>query len=218
MGGFTDWVGSVAESKNRRDYRKKVSDAESVSMWQSLSFGANYKAAYCMAVCPAGEEVIGLYQSEKKRHLEEVVKPLQQKVEPLYVVPHSDAEAHALRRFPHKPLRHVSGSLIPQSIPDFLSGLSFIFQWEQSKGLNATYHFTFTGREKAEATIVIQEKKLVVKAGHLGEADLKVTADSVTWLKCLAKEQNIVTALLKFKIRLKGSPKLLLAFGRCFPS
>ena len=42
MGGFTDWVGNIADSKNRADYRKRVSDAESASMWQSLSFGANY--------------------------------------------------------------------------------------------------------------------------------------------------------------------------------
>src|SRR5207244_13164613 len=47
MGGFTDWVEQVADSKNARDYRSRISDAESASMWQSLSYGANYKAAYC---------------------------------------------------------------------------------------------------------------------------------------------------------------------------
>jgi hypothetical protein len=30
-------------------------------MWQSLTYGANYKSAYCIAVCPAGEDVIGPY-------------------------------------------------------------------------------------------------------------------------------------------------------------
>jgi len=58
MGGFTDWTEQVADSKNRFDYRKRVSDSESASMWQSLSYGANYKAAYCLSVCPAGEDVI----------------------------------------------------------------------------------------------------------------------------------------------------------------
>src|SRR5438552_6501524 len=53
MGGFNDWVEKIADSKSADDYRKRVSGAETVSMWQSLSFGANYKAAYCMAVCPA---------------------------------------------------------------------------------------------------------------------------------------------------------------------
>src|SRR6266850_4546800 len=50
MGGFADWVEQVADSKNARDYRSRVSDPESASMWQSLSYGANYKAAYCLAV------------------------------------------------------------------------------------------------------------------------------------------------------------------------
>ena len=52
MGGFTDWVEQVADSKNALDYRKRVSDPESASMWQSLSFGANYKAAYCLSGLP----------------------------------------------------------------------------------------------------------------------------------------------------------------------
>jgi epoxyqueuosine reductase QueG len=54
MGGFNDWVETIAESGSAFEYRKKVSGAETVSMWQSLSFGANYKAAYCHSVCPAG--------------------------------------------------------------------------------------------------------------------------------------------------------------------
>jgi epoxyqueuosine reductase QueG len=58
-GGFIDWVEQIASSRNARDYRARVTDGESASMWQSLSFGANYKAAYCLAVCPAGEDVIG---------------------------------------------------------------------------------------------------------------------------------------------------------------
>ena len=59
MGGFTEWVEPIANSKDGTEHRNRVSDAESASMRQSLSFGANYKAAYCVAVCPAGEDVIG---------------------------------------------------------------------------------------------------------------------------------------------------------------
>ena len=81
MGGFTDWTEEVADSRNRLDYRKRVTDSESASMWQSLSFGANYKAAYCLSVCPAGEDVIGPYLADKKTHLKEIVKPLQEKEE-----------------------------------------------------------------------------------------------------------------------------------------
>ncbi|HZF40535.1 MAG TPA: 4Fe-4S binding protein, partial [Blastocatellia bacterium] len=102
MGGFTDWVGQIAGSRDAQDYRRHVSDSESSSMWQSLSFGANYKAAYCMAVCPAGEDVIGPFLTDRKSYLQSVVKPLQEKEETVYVVPGSDAEEHVARRFPNK--------------------------------------------------------------------------------------------------------------------
>ena len=51
-----------------------------------------------------------------------------------------------------------------------------------------------------------------------GRPDMHVTADAQTWLGFLAKEKNLVWALLTRKIRIKGSPKLLIAFGKCFPS
>src|SRR5437588_638951 len=46
MSGFSDWVEKVADSKDGLDYRSKVSAPETASLWQSLAFGPNYKAAY----------------------------------------------------------------------------------------------------------------------------------------------------------------------------
>ena len=219
MGGFNDWVEKVAESKSALDYRKKVSSAESVSMWQSLSFGANYKAAYCLSVCPAGEEVIAPFLTDRKEFLKDVVKPLQDKVETVYVVPGSDAEDYVARRFPHKKAKRVSNGLAGQgTIRAFLRGLNFVFQRGKSEGLNATYHFTFTGQEEVKATIVIRGKKLEVSDGHVGTPDFRLTADSQTWLRFLRKQANLMWALFRRKIRIQGSPKLLLAFSRCFPS
>jgi hypothetical protein len=40
MGGFTDWVETIADSRNKLDYRRRAKDSETVSMWQSLGFGA----------------------------------------------------------------------------------------------------------------------------------------------------------------------------------
>jgi len=219
MGGFSDWVETIADSNSRSDYRKKVSGAETVSMWQSLSFGANYKAAYCLSVCPAGEEVIAPFLNDRKEFLKSVVKPLQEKAETIYVVPGSDAEDYVARRFPHKTTRRVSNGLAGQgTIRAFLRGLNFVFQRGKSAGLNATYHFTFTGREEVHATVVIRDQKLDVSEGHGGIADFRLTADSQTWLRFLRKETNLVWALLSRKIRIHGSPRLLLAFARCFPS
>jgi len=218
MGGFTDWVEQIAESKDALDYRKRVADTESASMWQSLSFGANYKAAYCLAVCPAGEEVIGPYLTDKAGHLREVVRPLQEKEETVYVVAGSDAEDHVARRFPLKTIKRVGNGLRSRSIQRFLSGLPLTFQPGKAAKLNTVYHFTFTGKEPKEATVTIRDGTLQVRDGHQGEADLRVTADSETWLGFLAKERSLLWALLRRKIRIKGSPRLLVAFGKCFPS
>lgn len=218
MGGFTNWVEQVADSRSAVDYRKRVADNESASMWQSLSFGANYKAAYCLAVCPAGEEVIGRYLTDKPGHLQEVVRPLQEKEETVYVVPGSDAEAHVARRFPHKKVKRVGNGLRPRSIEGFLAGLPQAFQRGQSEGLDATYHFTFTGPEARKATVVIRDKTVQVTEGHAGTAALHVTADGQWWLGFLAKERSLPWGLLRRKLRLRGSPRMLLAFGRCFPS
>jgi Fe-S-cluster-containing hydrogenase component 2 len=218
LGGFTDWVGTVADSRNRKDYRRRVKDSESASVWQSLSVGPNYKAAYCLSVCPAGEDIIGRYLDDKKGYLTDTVRPLQDKEEPVYVVAGSDAEAHVNRRFPHKSPRRVNGSIAPRSIDGFLQALPHVFQRGQSKGLDAVYHFAFTGDESREATVVIRDQSLTVSDGHVGQANLRITADSATWLGFLGKQRSLVWALLRRRIRLHGPPRLLVRFGRCFPS
>jgi len=217
MGGFTDWTEELADSKNRFDFRKRLSDSESASMWQSLSFGASYKAAYCLSVCPAGEDVIGPYIADKKSHLNEVVKPLKEKEETIYVLKNSDAEDHVAKRFPNKKTKHVGNSLRPNSVTGYLRGLPHVFQPGKSAGLNATYHFTFTGDEEREATIVIADERITVKEGHVGEPDLNVAADAKSWIGFLRRERNIAWAIIRRKVRLKGPLQLLLAFGKCFP-
>jgi len=219
LGGFINWVEQIADSKNATDYRRRVTDAESASMWQSLSFGANYKSAYCMAVCPAGDDVLAPFLTDRPQYLKDVVRPLQDKEEIVYVVPNSDADEYVARRFPHKQIKRVGNSLNRlRSIQSFLNGLPLTFQRGRSKGIDATYHFTFIGGEERRATVTIRNEKLEVKDGHVGDANISVTADSQTWLGFLAKERNLAWALLTRKIRIKGSPKLLLAFGKCFPS
>src|SRR5215472_6062291 len=218
LGGFNNWVEQIADSKNALEYRKRVSASESASMWQSLGYGPAYKAAYCMAVCPAGEDVIAPYLREKTGHLRDVVRPLQEKEETIYVVAGSDAEEHVARRFPHKTAKRVSNGLRVGSIPAFLRGLTLTFQRGKAAKLTAVYHFTFTGKEEVQATVSIRDGTLQVQDGHQGKADLRVTADSETWLGFLAKERSLLWALLRRRIRIKGPAKLLVAFGKCFPS
>lgn len=218
MSGFVDWVETISESRTRLDYRRRVNDPESISMWQSLSFSPNYKAAYCMAVCPAGEDVIGEYLKSKKEFADEVMRPLQAKIEPVYVVSGSDAEAHVRKRYPHKTIRLVRNRIRTLSVMAFLRGLPLAFQRQAAGNLDAVYHFTFTGTESTEATVTIRTGAIKVETALIGTSNLHVVADSQTWLGFLAKEKNLLWALLTRKIQLRGNPRWLLNFSRCFPS
>jgi hypothetical protein len=194
-----------------------VGEADSATMWQSLSFGANYKAAYCLAACPAGEEVMEPFLNDGKAFVREVVQPLQEKLETVYVVPGSDAEAHVAKRFPHKTVKRVRNSLTPISIEGFRNGLSMTFQPGQARDLAATYHFQFSGAEACRFTVVLADQTCTVQNDLVGRADLLVQADGATWIGFLRKQRNLLLALLTGRIRLRGNPRLLLRFARCFP-
>src|SRR6185437_8184347 len=172
------------------DYRRRISEPETSSMWQSLSHGANYKSAYCMAVCPAGEDVIGPYLADKKRHLDEVVRPLQERAEPVNVVSGSNAEIVAQRKFRNKTVKPVSSGLRPRTIASLVYFMPLVFQPNQARGLDATYHFSFTGAERRQVTVVIKNRTIDVQDGLLGRPDVRITADSKTWLGYLAKEKS----------------------------
>lgn len=217
MGGFTDWVEGIADAKNGLAVRETFTGSEQASLWQSLSFGANYKAAYCIAACPAGEDVIGPYLDDRVGFARDVVKPLQAKVEPVYVVPGSDAEDHVRKRYPSKTVRRVGNGVRPQNIASLLVGMRLTFQRNKARDLDAVYHFRFTGAEKRDVTITLRRRDLTIEEGLKGTANLVVQADSEAWLQFVRKERGLPGLLLSRKLRVKGSPKLLVAFGKCFP-
>ncbi len=218
LGGFQNWVEQVVDSQGHADYRRRVSDMETISMWQHLAVGAQTRCDRCMAVCPAGEAAIGEYLNDRQTYTNQNLKKFRNLAETIYVVRGSDAEQHVQSNFPAKRVKIISNGIRPQSAAMFLKSLPLAFQPGQSEGLNAVFHFTFSGNENLEGTITIREKSLTVREGLEGHSDLHVTADSQTWIKFLAKEISLVKALVTRKIKIKGSPKLMMAFARCFPS
>jgi Fe-S-cluster-containing dehydrogenase component len=217
FGGFIDWVDTVADSKNRHEYQKKVEDTETASLWQSLSFGANYKSAYCVAACPAGEDVIGPFLRNKAKFIKEVLNPLQEKEEPIYVVAGTDADAYVQKRFPHKTVRHIGSGIRPRTLAKFLQAMPLGFQRGKARGLSLRLHFTFTGPETGQFTFTIANQKLNIERTHTGTPDLSVTVNSRAWLDFVSKRRSLPNLLLTRALRLRGNPKHLAAFGKCFP-
>ena len=148
--------------------------------------------------------------------VQEVVRPLQQRTETIYVLPNSDAESHVLQRFPHKKIERVYNGVRPPSVAAFVSLMPRAFQRHKSAGLNATYHFTFSGDEAIEATVTIRDETIDVQRGLVGVPDVRVHADAKAWLRTLHREASIVREIILRRIRVKGSMDLFKHFGRCF--
>ena len=117
MSGFTSWVEQVVEADDARDYRERVSDHETVSMWQSLAFKPNYKAAYCVSVCPAGEDVIGPFLNDRKQHIERVLRPLQKEERDGIRAPRLAGGGSCRKAIPDKRTQRVSNGLVPPPEP-----------------------------------------------------------------------------------------------------
>ncbi len=106
--GFHNMIEAIITSHDMAEYRSHFDERETALMWQSLMFKMSYRCSYCMAVCPAGEEVKPFYLENKKEHVERVVKPLKDRQERVYVMAGSSAESKAAKN-PCKEVRIVQG-------------------------------------------------------------------------------------------------------------
>lgn len=106
--GFMDMLDSLLRAQDMDAFRQRFSDREIASMWQSLMYKMNYRCGYCMAVCPAGQA--GKFCGTKKDFLQEVLLPLKNRKEQIYVLADSDAEKRA-RTNPNKEIRRIGFSI-----------------------------------------------------------------------------------------------------------
>jgi epoxyqueuosine reductase QueG len=214
MAGFQDWIEAIVSAKNVAEYRSIVRDSETSFWWQSLTFGHGYKCVNCMAVCPAGEVPIDNYSPDKKAYVKQIVKPLKEKSEPIYVLAGTRAEK-TVRNNPNKEARIVHTPLRPTSIPDFLNGVILIFNPEKAKGVSLNLHFQFSGENESSATILFNDGQIQVMEGHVGKPNLKVQADAKTWVKLVNEEISTFKAIITGKLKVKGNPLLMNKFKSC---
>ena len=102
LGGFLRWVDALVESNSMNEYRLRRTDAETMAVWQGLSYGGGYRCGYCMSVCPAGLDLIGPFLDDRALYIREGVAPLQLKDEDVYVMEKDKGEGSLSRRLPNK--------------------------------------------------------------------------------------------------------------------
>lgn len=216
MGGFVDWVDQLAEARDRDDFHARVSPAETSSMWQSLSYKPNYKAAYCVAVCPAGDDVLGAFLKDRVAYNRETVQPFKDKRETVYVLPGSDAEQSVPKRYPHKTATRVGWMLDAADIFTFLFNLTFTFQRRQAKGRDVVCNLTVEGETPVEASLRIADGRFEATFWHAPEADLHVTATAADFMAAFRHDFDFEDALSTHRLRIDGEAARFEALVRCF--
>jgi epoxyqueuosine reductase QueG len=217
LGGFQNWVETLVDSGSAREYRSKVTDVETLEMWQGLTYEASNRCAYCVSVCPAGQRTRPAYEADTKRYVEQVVSPLREKPEVVYAVPGSDADGYAEAHFRRKVTRHTRSGRHASTIAELFSLMPIGFQRSKAAGVTTTYHFAFSGREPLAYTVTIRDQTISVRSGCEGEADLSIRCDSDLWLRILDGESSLFWAVLTRKLRFRGTLSLLKDLGRCLP-
>ncbi len=217
LGGFADWVETIADFKSAEDYAARVPLNETTSMWQSLSFKPSYKAAFCISVCPAGEDVISPFLENPRAFVERFVKPLQDKAETIYVLDGSDAQEHTARRFPNKKVQTISWTILEPSGPNLLFNMRLHFQRRRSRKLEATFHVTFTGEREVSGTVNIRKRVIDVDFGLKGAADVALKVSGPTWVEMLGRQITVPEAVAQGRIEVTGEPGLVSQLVDCFP-
>lgn len=217
QGGFTDWVETIAESKSADDYRARVPMGETANMWQNLSFKPSYKAAFCISVCPAGEDVVSPFLEDRVAFVERFVKPLQDKQETVYVLEGSDAQEQVAKKFPKKSVQAVSWLNVDATGISLLFSMRLSFQRRRSKGLEATFHMNFTGKREISGTVDIRRRAIELDFGLKGVPDVVVKVSAPVWLELLGRKVTVEEAIAKGGLEVEGDAELVAKLIDCYP-
>lgn len=164
--GFEDWVHTIADG-DRASYQAKFSGEETRSMWQSLGFGPKYKSAYCQAVCPAGDDVIGPYMADRAAWRNDVLVPLLRKEETVYVRSGTRAEHVALRNA-SKRVRYIDFDPARSTPDNFVLGLRHRFDRGRAATGGARTAIAFHFPDGTTFTAVVADGRL----GLAGDATI----------------------------------------------
>ncbi len=229
--GFQDWVEAIITSKDFANYRSRFNDSETAFMWQSLMFRMSYRCSYCVSVCPAGGEVKSLYLQDKGAYIEQVLKPLQYRAEPVYVTAGSKAEL-AAKRNPHKEIKRVRGGEsirvegFSRSKPQeegkvkdmglLMSGMAATFNSQAAGNLKATIQFEVTGKQPGDWFFSIENGRCSCHEGKANSPNLTIQTPSEVWLAISNSELDGQQAFMDGKYSVRGDIGLLMRMRNLF--
>lgn len=177
----TDWVQTVADGDSSA-YRAKFSDGETLSMVQSLQFEPTYKSAYCVAVCPAGEDVIADYVADKGEYRQRVLRPLVQQPENVYVRSGTPAETTAQRKAA-KRVRFVDFNPAVSTKDNLALGLRHMFLGDRLHG-DASFEIAFHLPD-GEFVARVHKQRLAILDTSTRKPDATVTCPDDGYIKIL---------------------------------
>jgi epoxyqueuosine reductase QueG/putative sterol carrier protein len=231
--GFHDWVDSMVSSKDMTEYLTKYSDSETMSMWQSLAYKPNIKCTYCMAVCPAGEDVLDDYTFNKKQYIQEVLNPLKNRNELVYVLPESRAETIVKRNL-NKEIRYVGNfartftedetkevetetkTQDQISCQDAVASMVHAFQPEIAGDLTADIQFRVSGSEPGTYYLHIEKGQCTFHEGEADNPALVILTPDEVWIAIVRGEIDGPVAFMQGKFKYEGDMGLLLKLPKMF--
>jgi len=145
-GGFNDWVERLPRAAAPANTGKKCPARKRFPYGRACR-SVRTKGAYCMAVCPAGEDVIAPFLTDRKRFLEDVVSRCRTSRRRFtwFQIPtpkNTWRGAIRIRKQNEWPTDWPGKARFATSC-----GAAICISTGPIRGLNATYHFTFTGQE-----------------------------------------------------------------------
>jgi Fe-S-cluster-containing hydrogenase component 2 len=185
-----DFVEALAMEGGPGAFRSKFRAEETASFVQSLLFEPNYKSAYCMTVCPAGEDIAGDYLTDPSKYRQETLIPLREHPEAVYVTSGTRSETVALRN-KHKHVRYLDYKPDLSTAANFAVGLRHMFKApapEPGLELGTPRRVVSFRFPDGVVTAIVDDAKLTTTIGESGEvADAVVISDSADYITILHK-------------------------------
>lgn len=97
----------------------------------------------------------------------------------------------------------------------FINDLKSKINTDAIAGHNTVFHFDITGENGGQKTVKIEDGKLDIEDGLIGEAKCTVTVKDDTLMKIVKGEQNPMTAFMFGKIKV-SNPSELMKYAKIF--